>query len=213
MKLKRKAIDSFFKKIDAVPPDPGQNDLIVPCIDDLDDEAAAWLAAQEEEEEEEEDNNEEVEEVPRQPPPKVQRFNSEGVSVLVVERDPGLRCQIWDYPLDDQDQVVTAYMKHGPYQFVKDTYPLSGPKKHQRRFQSHWFKAFSWLEYSPTKDAAFCFPCFLFSKKPTGKVGSDAFTLKGFRSWKKVNDGDRCAFLTHMGKDCNSAHRYSVQCV
>ena len=53
---------------------------------------------------------------------------------------------------------------------------------------------------------------FLFSKKPVGKVGSDVFTVKGFRTWKKVNDSDKCAFLTHQGKDGNSAHNYAVQC-
>ena len=39
----------------------------------------------------------------RQRSPKVQRLNSDA-SVLVVERDPGLRCQIWEYPVDKQDE-------------------------------------------------------------------------------------------------------------
>jgi hypothetical protein len=67
------------------------------------------------------------------------------------------------------------------------------------RFQSHWFKSYPWLEYSE-KNTAFCFPCYLFPSKPSGKPGSDTFTVKGFNCWKKVNDGERCAFLTHMGK-------------
>ena len=36
-------------------------------------------------------------------------------SVLNVERDPGLRDQIRTYPQDKQEQVIRAYMKHGPY--------------------------------------------------------------------------------------------------
>ena len=32
-------------------------------------------------------------------PPKVQRLNSYA-SVLIVEHDPGLRCQFWNYPHD-----------------------------------------------------------------------------------------------------------------
>ena len=147
----------------------------------------------------------------RQRSPKVQRLNSDA-SVLVVERDPGLRCQIWEYPVDEQDEARRIYMMHGPYHFLMDEYPLSGSKKHPRRFQAHWFKSFPWLEYSPDKDAAFCFPCYLFSKKPSGRAGSDAFTVKGFRSWKKVNEGTKCAFLSHMGSDCNSAHSYNVKC-
>jgi hypothetical protein len=52
----------------------------------------------------------------------------------------------------------------------------------------------------------------VFTKKPCGKCGSDAFTFKGFRNWKKVNDGNECALLIHMGKDSNSAHNFSVRC-
>ena len=77
-------------------------------------------------------------------------------------------------------------------------YPLTG-KKHPRRFQSHWFKSYPWLKYSE-KNTVFCFPCYLFSSKPSRKPGSDTFTIKGFNCWKKVNDGERCVFLTHMGK-------------
>ncbi|KAJ1292260.1 hypothetical protein BS78_02G378300 [Paspalum vaginatum] len=119
---------------------------------------------------------------------------------------------IQDCPVDKQYEIRKAYMKLGPYQPIKDVYPSSGPKSHPRRFQSHWFKSFSWLEYSSSKDAAFCFPCFLFRKKPTGKSGSTTFTVKGFRSWRKVNNGAECAFLSHMGKDSNSAHYFAVQC-
>lgn len=108
-----------------------------------------------------EENAVQEDDAPRQPSPKVQRPTSDGV--LVVERDPGLCRQIWEYPVDEQDEVRTIYMMHGPYRFRKDDYPLSGPQTHPRRFQSHWFKSFPWLEYSPTKDAAFCFPWLVYS--------------------------------------------------
>ena len=144
-------------------------------------------------------------------PPPVDKRNDDS-PVLVVQRDPGLRCQIWDYPSNDQEKARLAYMKHGPYQFQKDEYPLDGAANHPRKFQFHWFKTFPWLEYSPIKDAVYCFPCFLFYKKPLGKKGSDKFTVDGFRKWKKVNNGKYCAFLTHMGKDSKSAHNYAVKC-
>jgi hypothetical protein len=51
----------------------------------------------------------------------------------------------------------------------------------------------------------------LFSKKPFGKSGSYAFTVKGFQNWKKVNDGKECALIKHMG-DASSDHNYSVKC-
>ncbi|XP_075504412.1 uncharacterized protein LOC142541843 [Primulina tabacum] len=61
--------------------------------------------------------------------------------------------------------------------------------------------------YSPSKDAAFCFPCFLFEHK---HPRNPAFTIDGFKYWKRVNDGDRCAFLMHIG--CNtSTHNNAVE--
>ena len=129
-----------------------------------------------------------------------------------IKGDPALRRQIWACPADKQDEIRKAYMQLGPHQPKKDVYPPSGEEGHKRRFQYHWFGAFSWLEYSPSKDAVFCFPCFLFSKKPKGKCGSTAFTVKGFQKWKRVNNGKKCAFICHMGKGSNSAHNYSAQC-
>jgi hypothetical protein len=58
---------------------------------------------------------------------------------------------------------------------------------------------FDWLEYSSAKDTAYCLPCYIFSKKSTSRFGAHAFTIKGFRNWKKVNDGMHCAFSGHMG--------------
>uniref|UniRef100_A0A0A9GHJ6 Uncharacterized protein n=1 Tax=Arundo donax TaxID=35708 RepID=A0A0A9GHJ6_ARUDO len=189
-KRKTQTLHCFYKKIDYVGDVQEPNDSV--AQNPQSNEAAV-----------------QEEEASRQPSPKVQKLNSD--SVLVVERDPGLRCQIWDYPVEEQDEARRIYIMHGPYQFLKDSYPQSGPKKHPRRFQSHWFKSFSWLEYSPAKDAVFCFPCYLFSKKPSGRGGSDVFTVKGFRSWKKVKEGKKCAFLSHIGSDSNSAHSYNVK--
>jgi hypothetical protein len=126
------------------------------------------------------------------------------------ERDPGKRSQILELPPDQQDEARRFYISEGPYQPILPEYPLS-ELAHRRRFQSSWFKQFSWLEYSPHTDRAYCLPCFLFSKKPIGKSGSDAFTVKGFQNWKKVNDGKECALIKHMG-DASSAHNYSVKC-
>ena len=52
----------------------------------------------------------------------------------------------------------------------------------------------------------FVYHAFLFHK-PTGHDGQNAFTVNGFKSWKKVRNGESCSFSLHMGKDLNSAHR------
>ncbi|KAL5854183.1 hypothetical protein ACOSQ4_003985 [Xanthoceras sorbifolium] len=126
-------------------------------------------------------------------------------------RDSGLRQQICDYPINEQDEIRRAYIKAGPYQFQLSEYPFS-KSKHPRRFQFWWFEKFHWLEYSPSKDAAFCLPCFLFAKPGgPGPYGSNAFTLDGFRNWKKVNDGTRCVFKKHVTEEPCSAHNVAVQ--
>jgi hypothetical protein len=67
--------------------------------------------------------------------------NEDNVSSIEVERDPGLRPPMWDYPINQCDEIRWAYLKHGPYQLIlqKEKYHLSGPKKHPRRFQVSWF--------------------------------------------------------------------------
>jgi hypothetical protein len=129
-----------------------------------------------------------------------------------LERDPGKRPPIWKYSPNQVDEIRRAYMKWGPYQIRLEEYPLSGKESHPRRFQETWFEIFySWLEYSPSKDAAFCLPCYLFNKGPSGSFGSDVFITTGFRGWKKVRDGKNCAFLRHIGKDPRSAHNKAMQ--
>ena len=199
-KRKLATLHSFFEKKRRTDDVPEQINLVdaPPLVD----------------EEEQEDEQEQVEETPiSTTPPQVMRGRgNDDSTILVVEREPGLRCQISDYPPNDQGKARMAYIKHGAYHFKMDEYPPDESVTHPRKFQYHWFKSFPWLEYSPDKDAVYCFPCFLFCKKPLGKKGSDVFTVKGFKKWKRVNDGERCAFLTHMGKDSKSAHNYAAKC-
>ena len=65
---------------------------------------------------------------------EIQRVD-DGSGILIVERDPGLRCQIWDHPVNAQEQARKAYVKHGPYQIQKNVYPVSDAR-HPRRFQN-----------------------------------------------------------------------------
>nr|XP_017218827.1 PREDICTED: zinc finger MYM-type protein 1-like isoform X2 [Daucus carota subsp. sativus] len=113
----------------------------------------------------------------------------------------------------NRDLIRRAYIDLGPYQPVQ-VYPFSGPEHHPRRFQKCWFQKFPWLEYSPEKDAAYCFYCFLFAKNPLGRCGSNTFTVKGFNTWRKVNNGKDCAFRCHVGKGdgSNSAHNFAAKC-
>ncbi|XP_071728960.1 uncharacterized protein [Rutidosis leptorrhynchoides] len=118
--------------------------------------------------------------------------NVETTDLNSLERDPGKRKRMWDYPKNEREKIRRDYLKMGPYQIHLQEYPSKGSKKQAHRFQYSWFKFFSnWLEYSPTKDAVYCFLCYLFEDKQNVHNGGDAFTVKGFNSWKKVNDGKR----------------------
>ena len=129
-----------------------------------------------------------------------------------LERDPALRPQIWQYPNDQRDQVKRAYLQLGPMQPLLKKYKPSGPKGHQRRFNYIWFSEFpSWLEYSVSSGRAYCFFCFLCSKNIKRRGGFDVFTAQGFDSWKKVNDGKKCAFLVHVGSTPCSHHNNAVR--
>ncbi|XP_028054567.1 zinc finger MYM-type protein 1-like [Camellia sinensis] len=142
------------------------------------------------------------------PPIKSQKIDVKEIDIGSLERDLRLRIQIWDYHVNQRDEIRRAYIKAGPYQPILSKYPKSGSTTHLRSFQLSWFKLFpSWLEYSPAKDAAFCLPYFLFYKPcGSGYYGQQAFTIDGFQNWKKVRDGEKCAFLNHIGKDLNSFH-------
>ncbi|KAK5785905.1 hypothetical protein PVK06_040527 [Gossypium arboreum] len=140
------------------------------------------------------------------PPFKIPRVEDDALDLSNLEREPGLCKQKYKYPVNMYDEIPRAYIKAGPYQPILSEYPASNSKKHPRYFQPSWFKHISRLEYSPSKDAVFCLPCFLFNSNPSSRFGSTAFTHNGFSNWKKVHDGCNCAFLTHMGKDPNSLH-------
>ena len=113
-----------------------------------------------------------------------------------LDRDPTLRILIWKHPGYNQDEVRRAYIKWGPNQPILAEYPRTKTGVQNQRFQESWYKKFPWLEYSISKDAAFCFPCFVFQgHEPL----QPAFTVDGFSSWKRVNNGVKCVFLSHMG--------------
>jgi hypothetical protein len=47
--------------------------------------------------------------------------------------------------------------------------------------------------------------------KPVRRPRWDVFITKGFRNWKKVHDGKKYAFLTHIGEVPCSPHNNAVK--
>ena len=69
-----------------------------------------------------------------------------------------------------------------PYQPVLPEYPVTtrvaGENLKQSRFNLTWFKEYPHLEYSISKDAAFCFVCSLFTAGGPGTAKADNTWVK-----------------------------------
>ena len=76
-----------------------------------------------------------------------------------IDRDPGSRKQICEFPINKQEEIRRAYLIEGLYQPKNIDYPYNDDT-HRRRFQPSWFDSHKdWLEYSPSMDAIYCLPC------------------------------------------------------
>lgn len=121
--------------------------------------------------------------------------------------DPGLRKPIEDFDDKIRDCIRREYISKGPCQPYGHDFPKKQYGKSTRAFRDVWFLKFSWLEYSVSKDSAFCFYCFLFkSKKPT-RFGGDAFVRTGFGNWKKAIE----RFNEHVGGVAHKEARMQLE--
>ncbi len=102
-----------------------------------------------------------------------------------IDRDPGCRRRI----LTDEDRMYM--IQQGPFQPKLKSYPrnINIVESKQCHFSSEWYNSFPHVEYSITKDAAFCFVCQVFSSgigNPKADKARDAWTVDGVRAWHKM---------------------------
>ncbi|XP_021732137.1 zinc finger MYM-type protein 1-like [Chenopodium quinoa] len=88
-----------------------------------------------------------------------------------------------EFHKDDRDLVRRIYIQRNPCQPKDFVFPQTSIFGKNRRFCAKWFDTWTWLEYSVEKDAAYCFPCYLF--KDENAFGGDAFVSDGFKSWNR----------------------------
>ncbi|KAH9671440.1 TTF-type domain-containing protein [Citrus sinensis] len=75
----------------------------------------------------------------------------------------------------------------------------------QRRFNPAWFNKYeNWLEYSISKNAAYCLCCYLFRPEIGEQASGEIFTKNGFSNWKKPERLEE-----HVGGP-NSAHNKAM---
>ena len=84
-----------------------------------------------------------------------------------------------------------ASVLHKPYQphvtsLPGKVFPKRKIGSRNRSFQQGWYDKFTWLEYSPARDSAYCYACrFAYSSHKVGCADS-AFINRGFRNWKSA---------------------------
>uniref|UniRef100_A0A0D3ARM9 TTF-type domain-containing protein n=1 Tax=Brassica oleracea var. oleracea TaxID=109376 RepID=A0A0D3ARM9_BRAOL len=97
--------------------------------------------------------------------------------------DPGERKDIMDYPANQRDEVRRRYLTKGPCQPYGHNFKQISKGSGTIRFNPAWFDQYgSWLEYSISKESAFCLYCYLFKDEVRMQGGSDAFVKEGFNN-------------------------------
>ena len=113
-----------------------------------------------------------------------------------IVSDPGLRKPIEEYHINIRDAIRREYLLRGPCQPIGHVYPKKTQSGRERNFRDAWFQKYPWLEYSVSKDAAFCFYCYLFKQPRPDNFGVEGFTNKGVSNWKNATQ----IFAEHVGK-------------
>ncbi|ESQ28986.1 hypothetical protein EUTSA_v10024135mg [Eutrema salsugineum] len=120
--------------------------------------------------------------------------------------DPAKQKKILEYHPNKRDEVRRKYLERGPCKPYGHNFPKKMIGKSLRRFNPAWFDQYAnWLEYSVSKDKAFCLCCYLFRDDIQKQGGNDAFVTEGFSSWNK---SERLAI--HVGA-MNSFHNIAVK--
>ena len=123
------------------------------------------------------------------------------VDVANLPTNLGLRIKISNYHPNERDPIRRHYLQNKPCQPVDHDFPRSQFGKTKRRFNPLWFQEYpSWLEYSITKDVAYCLYCYLVRPDTGDQGGGDSFEIEGFRNWKKKEK-----LQNHVGEH-NNAH-------
>lgn len=87
-------------------------------------------------------------------------------------------------------------------------FPFTGEGKDRRSFQLKWIQEFPWIEYSVSRDAAFCYVCRKFAFGNTSNNCDTTFTIKGFDSWKNAL-GENKGFRKHQN---SKTHTNAAKC-
>ncbi|XP_013729948.2 zinc finger MYM-type protein 1-like [Brassica napus] len=107
------------------------------------------------------------------------------------------------YLPNQRDEVRRKYLTRGPCQPYGHVFQKKKIGRAARRFNPAWFEKYgNWLEYSVSKDKAFCLCCYLFRDDIPKQGGNYAFVTEGFSCWKKLE-----ALSEHQGDVVKNEYR------
>ncbi|XP_050064153.1 zinc finger MYM-type protein 1-like, partial [Aphis gossypii] len=116
---------------------------------------------------------------------------------LVNPKDPSL--ELPKNRLELRNIIIS-----GPYQ-PQMSFPRTLIGLQYRGFLKHYYDTYKWIEYSPVKNAAFCFPCRIFKGNSLNSSQIDlAFSTRGYTNWKNATK----AFNNHQK---SKVHNYSSE--
>ena len=101
-----------------------------------------------------------------------------------------------------EEEDISNNPQEDPRRPILQKYPTRPFGNQQRCFYKGWMDQHVWLEYSVSKDAAFCFACWHFSKR-VHRV-QPAFICNGFNKWRKAS----ATLNTHHE---SAAHKFAVE--
>ncbi|XP_060180722.1 uncharacterized protein LOC132610446 [Lycium barbarum] len=121
-----------------------------------------------------------------------------------LEADLGERTQILEFHPNHRDAIRRDYLQKRPCQPQLKVFPQTLISGDMRRFNRDWYVEFpDWLEYSLSKDAAYCLYCYLFKANSNRQGGGNVWSGLGFRNWNKKD-----SLPKHIGGP-NSIHSQS----
>ncbi len=113
--------------------------------------------------------------------------------------DPIVQTIIPAVPLD-----IASTPQQDPVQPKNRQFPSTMFGNKERCFNPNWYSKYSWLEYSVSNNACFCYPCRLFAHGSS--KAEDRFVSRGYSDWKHAT-GNRGGFQKH---DISKYHQVAL---
>ncbi|XP_059289805.1 uncharacterized protein LOC132043321 [Lycium ferocissimum] len=133
-----------------------------------------------------------------------------GVNLESLEADPGIRKPIAEYNPNILDEVRRYYIQKERCQPEVLDFPKTKFGKEMRQFSPNWYKGRrKWLEYSITKDVAYCLCCYLFQNEHESNGNtSETYAKIGFKAWNKALERFRAHVGEILEKDKSESRRH-----